>query len=362
MERRLLIAVVSLAMIASANAATYHVTETGSGAMDGSDWNNAYAGLPATLERGAVYYIANGNYGGYTFNTPVDGTKLVTIKKATIEEHGTEVGWNDLYADLSIFTNQIRIATDYWIIDGGYEYGFLFKSSDEGWIDHHYISCSGSNLIFRDIEIHGPGAGSCHSARGIQPSGNNLVFEKLYVHDFSAVGIRFNGGSNSVIDKSKFEEIYSAGDAYCQSVRGINVHHEQIAAFYNSDMIVKNSFFSQIYSGSPPKNPSGGFAVYLSRNNGYIVFYNNVFFNIYYPIILNSDGWGDNRGDFNIYGNTFVGYRVPISAGEITNSKNNIFCNLVPEYWNSETTRSSSTAGSHNLYCHDICRQSVYLC
>src|SRR5690606_21620262 len=80
--------------------ADYCVRAGATGADDGSNWNNAYPDLPTTLERGSTYYIADGSYDGYTFNDVVSGTTLITIKKATVSDHGgIETGWSDAYGD-----------------------------------------------------------------------------------------------------------------------------------------------------------------------------------------------------------------------------------------------------------------------
>jgi len=80
-------------------AANRYVRAGATGANNGSDWNNAYTQLPATLVRGDTYYIADGTYPGYTFTTPASGTNFIYIKKATIADHGTDVGWQDSYGD-----------------------------------------------------------------------------------------------------------------------------------------------------------------------------------------------------------------------------------------------------------------------
>ncbi|HPN54805.1 MAG TPA: hypothetical protein PLB52_02625, partial [Candidatus Moranbacteria bacterium] len=80
-------------------AADYYVRADATGSNNGSDWTNAYTALPATLDRGtngSTYYIADGNYEGYLFDSTtaaVDGTKIITIKKATASVHGSEIGW-----------------------------------------------------------------------------------------------------------------------------------------------------------------------------------------------------------------------------------------------------------------------------
>ena len=60
------------------------------GSASGDDWTNAYPVLPETLVEGTAYYLAVGS---------LPGSNLTTIKKATIEDHGTDIGWKDYYAD-----------------------------------------------------------------------------------------------------------------------------------------------------------------------------------------------------------------------------------------------------------------------
>ncbi|HEY2930643.1 MAG TPA: hypothetical protein VGK99_02780, partial [Acidobacteriota bacterium] len=71
-----------------------YVREGATGNQTGSDWTNAYTQLPAVLVRGDVYYVADGNYSGYTFDDPVSGSSLITIKKATQSDHGADTGWS----------------------------------------------------------------------------------------------------------------------------------------------------------------------------------------------------------------------------------------------------------------------------
>ena len=70
---RLLRAVIFITFIfsaKSASAACHTVTPSGSGSQTGADWNNAYAGLPGTLVRGDIYYLADGNYGNHLSSAP----------------------------------------------------------------------------------------------------------------------------------------------------------------------------------------------------------------------------------------------------------------------------------------------------
>src|SRR5574337_727949 len=79
-------------------AAAHYIRQGASGTAC-SDWGaNACNALPSTLVRGDIYYIAGGSYSGRTFSTPESGTALITIKGATIADHGTDVGWSDGYS------------------------------------------------------------------------------------------------------------------------------------------------------------------------------------------------------------------------------------------------------------------------
>lgn len=122
----------------STMAANYYVRSGASGAKNGSDWTNAYTSLPSTLVRGDTYYIAGGSYSGRTFNTPASGTSVITIKGATIADHGTNTGWSDTYSvenAQAVWTSSVKFSTSYWVFDGSAgpvwsitpsQYGFSF--------------------------------------------------------------------------------------------------------------------------------------------------------------------------------------------------------------------------------------------
>lgn len=89
------------------------------GTGDGSAWDNALDSLPSSLTRGNTYYIADGTYPAYTFDDAASGTTLITIKKATVADHGVATGWLDTYGDgTATFTGELAFATDYWVFDG----------------------------------------------------------------------------------------------------------------------------------------------------------------------------------------------------------------------------------------------------
>src|SRR5580698_173786 len=100
---RLLRAAILIAFIfsaKSAHAACHAVSPSGSGSKTGADWNNAYAGLPGTLVRGDVYYLADGSYGSMRLSQAVSGTSTIEVRKAQSYDNGSTcassiaAGWN----------------------------------------------------------------------------------------------------------------------------------------------------------------------------------------------------------------------------------------------------------------------------
>jgi hypothetical protein len=96
---------------------THYIRDGASG--DGSDWANALDALPATLQRGHTYYIADGTYAEYTFDDAISSTSVITVKKATASDHGTSTGWSSGYGDgQAVFNGRLIFNTDYITVDG----------------------------------------------------------------------------------------------------------------------------------------------------------------------------------------------------------------------------------------------------
>jgi hypothetical protein len=125
---------------------------------DGTRWDcassdggpGAYAGLPETFVRGDTYHVAGGSYPGRTLGTEASGTSMITIKGATIADHGTDTGWSDAYSvetSQAHFTSSFSIMTSSWTLDGAVgsmspaasTYGFQLDPS----------SCSGPQVAIQ---------------------------------------------------------------------------------------------------------------------------------------------------------------------------------------------------------------------
>lgn len=158
--KRLLIILLLLA--ANARAANVYIRQGAAGTATGADWTNALTQLPdGAFVRGNTYYVADGTYNGFTINTVVSGTTLITVKKATIADHGTSTGWSDAFGDGQAILNRIAITYGYVTIDGVFEYGFYIPVPE----GQHGINVGGYEAVVKDaitikyVDLAGP-AGS----------------------------------------------------------------------------------------------------------------------------------------------------------------------------------------------------------
>lgn len=109
-----------LSLASSAYAANHYVLASASGTGTGADWTNATTALPAsgTLVRNDTYYIGVGNYAAYTFNDTQVGSQVITVKKATVADHGTSTGWSDSFAGQTNLTATVAFLRGYYVFDG----------------------------------------------------------------------------------------------------------------------------------------------------------------------------------------------------------------------------------------------------
>jgi hypothetical protein len=87
---------------AVSDAAVYYVRQGASG--NGSNWTSAFGQLPAQLVRGSTYYISDGTYSSYTFDDAESSDaalRWITIKKATIDNHGPALDGSSYLSDFN---------------------------------------------------------------------------------------------------------------------------------------------------------------------------------------------------------------------------------------------------------------------
>jgi hypothetical protein len=319
------------------------------GTNNGSDWINAYTTFPTTLLRNYTYYIASGNYGSYLFNTAESGTQIITIKKATVLEHGANVGWSDNYGiGQTVFGNSrylqgywnftgVNFRTGYWTFDGSVgsgnniaNYGFTFKTDSNNytlWPDERYIAISAgqtytfNNMTLRHFAIVCSGGnnsiyGNNHSEVGVYAAGSQAnvispVLQYFYI-DNCQVNM-YTNGVNWTVEYGFFGNHWSSA---------VN-HGVQIQDSYS----IGNTFRNNIFNYCDPiciEGETGG------------KFYNNIFIpgpGQYANVRLISGSGGMSVFNTSIYGNTIINHRGWIlyqtsgPAGSGNTVQNNLFYN-----------------------------------
>ncbi len=309
-----------------AEAANHYVRQGASG--NGSDWVNAcgdFTGSCAvgSLVRGDTYYVAAGTYAARTWNTPANGTLVITIKKATVADHGTSTGWNDAYAAQATFTQRNDIETDYWTFDGQVgdytttglaSYGFKDQysvggsancgGSSGGATGAGFLLC-GNNITIRYFDCSGyagtgdyeyPNQAKCIEAYG----SSNWTVSHLAMHGCESC---LQGGGNgwtveySYIYNSRAIGFYHNNVFYCSGTNGGTFRYNKVwdynaEGFFitgydgpDSNIAVYGNTFAS--DGTQSNYPRG---VELRADYSYsnIQIYNNTFYNLNDGAILDS--------------------------------------------------------------------------
>ena len=222
---------------------SYYVRAGATGANNGSDWTNAYPSLPTSLIRGATYYVAGGSYGQRTFGDPVSGTTQITIRKATVSDHGTNVGWQDSYGNAQAQFGNLTFRTGYYTFDGvtgggpgSWETGLGFKvQGTTHTIDFPAVV---SNIAIRHTDIQGGGRSASTETDLIYLVNkySNISISYCFLHDVSRTMILTwpANGSGFLIEYSKFAR------------NGNAEHREAWSAGTDSNVIVRYNLFEDI--------------------------------------------------------------------------------------------------------------------
>jgi hypothetical protein len=224
-------------------AANQYVRPGATGRNDGSDWVNAYTKLPTSLKRGDSYYLAGGSYGGYIFADPVSGAAITTIKKATIADHGSTVGWLDAYGAAQAQFGNIAFRTSNYVFDGvsgggpgSWESGLGFKVQGT----NHTIDFPAvvSNISIRHTDIQGGGRAETADTDLLYLVNNftNISIAYCFLHDVSRTMILSwpASGNGLLIEYSKFAR------------NGNAEHREAWSAGADSNVTVRFNLFEDI--------------------------------------------------------------------------------------------------------------------
>ena len=356
-------------------AGDYHYVRTGAaGLNNGTDWANAWTSLPATLVRGDTYYIADGTYGGYTFNDAVSGELYITIKKAIESDHGTDTGWNASYGDgQAVFSapgvntgGPWYFTTSYWQIDGivgdGFgEIPYGFKVALSQTFDNAIVVRIGSNadnISLSRVELDGinEGAVGAYQPRSdglniFSTGGNfndNIKISNCYIHDCVRTYVLFGTVKNSVIENCYMEKMIGGNLS-----SGGYIHTGGIVN--NTGAINGNNHIRN----NRVRNTRGTNVIHFTNANasdyhiyGNVVWRTSAAYDITNGYI-GSDSYST-VNNLNIYNNTIYNYDAGISAFYIFNGDNIIIKNNVLYNCGSNTFGSAIDDHDYNASNVDL--------
>lgn len=358
----------SLALVASmlpslADAANQYVRPGAGGRNDGSDWANAYINLPASLNRGDTYYLANGSYGSYVFATGNSGTTAITVKKATEADHGTALGWVSSYGDGQAVFASWKIYTDYYVFDGQRrnsdwrqgatsQYGIKVAGRSPVRLDNG-SGTGGDNLTFRYVDFQGGGrdTGTGDDVIYGLTGNSNITFQYSALHDSDRTIFLTRGNwTNLVVDQS-----YIARNTSSPAMHG-----EMMSVYESTNMTFSNNVIEDIEGTAVWAGIGDG------GSTGWKIFGNVIFHSAAYKadtgrkaghnfglagiIFVANDATNNNRGsNILVYNNTMVNIPgsysgVVIQVGSGNEVRNNIW------YGSVRTNNSFSGTISNNWY------------
>ncbi len=309
------------------HSANHYIRAGAAGNNSGTDWTNAFSSLPATLTRGDTYFIADGNYASYLFDDPVNGEKYITIKKATINDHGTNTGWDNSYGDgTAIFRADFSFTTDFWIIDGQIRkswtegYGFKIDNSAAGqqrsvdlYLTYPPVAFLHS-ITLKYIEIQGHGLDNSVYDDGIYAPnrGDHITVSHCYLHDFGRAPFITGELTSFLLE-------------YCYIARNSNsaaVHSEGLADSNSDSVTIRYNVWADI--------EGTGYIVCLNRDNYTGTVENwNIYGNIFFKTIQNTyDRGGVGEGviaiinkqsaiNWKIYNNSIINIKSDGSSARI---------------------------------------------
>jgi hypothetical protein len=351
----------------AAFGASHYVRPGATGNGSGNDWGNAYPNLPATLVRGDTYYLAGGTYGKYTFDDAPNGTKTISILRATDDDHGTNTGWQSGYATGMALFSHWDIFTDYYVIDGRQRnsdwyrgqisaYGIRVQGTSPVRLDNGFGQGS-NNLTFRYIDFIGGGRDTGANDDVIYGlTGNsNLTFQYCALHDSDRTIFLMRGNwQNLVIDHSFIARNTSTPA----------VHGELMSMTDSSNVTISNNvlediegtaFFAGVNGGTMTNwkifgNVAQHTAAYISGKGRKPGHDNGVSGFVFIGIGQGYYGVGNN---FQVYNNTFYDVQglwsgVVIQMGSGNDVRNNIW------YASVRTNNSYSGTISYNWYYNTI--------
>lgn len=327
---------------------------------DGSTWAaatsaggvGAYNAIPAVLQRGHVYYVADGTLPGYTFNDVVSGAQWIYFVKATEADHGTSTGWVSTLGDGQfVFSSPISIASNcgYLHIDGqsrtGWETGYGIKVDGTGTGDTVYLTAGGTisyvYLYYVDID------GNTTNDNGYEAnlaSGSNHIISHCYLHDFVRCQILTSHVTDVIVEYNQMSRNHYSTTAHSESISaGLSV---------TTNYVVRYNIFEDI-AGTAGTIIAGDYIyIYgnlaINKGNSPLAPTNDHTTNGFYAAWTYSNHTWFQYNHVYIYNNTFAYLKGTCGLGGNEVAYSNTAYNNIWYQCGTETIHSSFTTTANN--------------
>ena len=316
--KRPFIAALFLLSSIEALAETYYVGPTATGDGSGGDWANV---LPwsTSLARGTgnTYYLKNGSYGsGKTFSTAASGTTVITVRRATATDHGTETGWQPAFGTGGVIVaGTIAFTTPYWIVDGNdntyHSYGIRLNVPFDGALgspNERGISITTSDVIVRSVYVYGGTTPHDNRAAYVY-SASSSTLQHIQLHNFGKDFNLLGNSSNITYDDLWIHGGMAAVGEHCDAW--------EINGDVSDNITIKNSLIDYsgqniFFGGTPPLTHPGPYHIY-----------GNVFTGGG-PAIKERDPGLSTINNLYVYNNTFEAtdhaFELGLGSGDIRNN------------------------------------------
>ena len=259
------------------DATCHFVRADAAGRRDGSDWTHAWTELPASLERGHAYYVADGDYPAYAFDDAPSGSLVISVRKATLADHGNDVGWQASFGDGRAAFGPLVFSQPYYLFDGGSE------SEIVGAYQGDVVTIDADQVVFRRADVNGnfgvdtSGQHSAGACTGLSVGGSHVTVEDTVVHDVADDGVSIAGASYVTFRGNTVHALHACGtDATCQGPcynghsDGLEIYNVKHSSFENNfvyDVRSTSTFFFGNWADSLGNGPSEYCEDILLANN-----------------------------------------------------------------------------------------------
>jgi hypothetical protein len=194
---RILAAVILIGASVSSAAKSYYVSKSGS-KVGGTSWASAWNEFSqvnwSVVGSGNTLFVAAGIY---TTCFPTVSISGITIKRATITDHGNDEGWKDSFDGMVTVDHapsyflEVR-GVNGFTFDGMSHSPWKFRESGITGIGGQILLRNSKNVTIRDVELDGNSESTLDGGPedGLRVTYcDNLIVEHCYIHDFRQYSI-----------------------------------------------------------------------------------------------------------------------------------------------------------------------------